>query len=628
MKLRARSIRGKLLLSFLVFLVITIGIVGLGFWLNARKDSIQAISLLLAQTNSEIQRAKRLESDFLKDDVINPDYYQTEQSVYLQERAIILTKINQKLKALEENYEIKHTAIATQIARLNQRFIHYETDFVQIQKQILKRGFKNFGLEGLMRENIHALEKAVNRYGLDLAKMLTIRRIEKDFILRKEWHYTTDIKKAIQSFRSDIETKVANPTLYPQLLRYLYKYDSLFMQVANLERTIGFTQKSGLRKTLDESAQSIEAIIQQLTQEITAKMHRLATQSYSTFITGIVVAIVILIVLIIYTTRTLGAPITTLSASIHRVIGHNFSREIAFERVHSRDEIGQLSHDFAFMLDKVQQSMEELRTQAEHIAQKQQAVQKSINYAQKIQTAILPEAEDFGLYFATYFVLYRPMHTVSGDFYWLAEVEDKVFLAVIDCTGHGVPGAFMSMIGNTLLNKILKEQHLLDPAFILAMLDMEVRLALRQDQEKNDDGMDVSLCMFEGLKSESGNVSITFSGAKGKLFYTQKGELCKIGSSRRSIGGKGKTKHEFEAYENFTVELSRGERIFLASDGYCDQPSPTRKKFGAKNFVDLLQTNIHLSLEAQSLLLSQTLDSHLGAMEEQRDDITVVGVEL
>jgi serine phosphatase RsbU (regulator of sigma subunit) len=626
--MKIRSIRAKLLISCLIFLTITIGIVVLSLWLNSRKDSIQTISLLLAQTNLEIQRAKRVESDFLKDDVISPEYYGTGKSTYLEERAKILKKVNKNLKLLRSHYEIHKTSIAQNIDRLTRLFQHYEHDFQQILALALKRGFKNFGKEGEMRESIHILESNVEKYRLDLAKMLTIRRIEKDFILRKEWHYTEDIKKAIRIFQDDINSKVKDQKQNQYLSTLLQNYDTLFSQVATLERTIGFTQKMGLRKELDDSSLQIEAIIQKLNQEISNKTNTLATQSYGTFISGISVALVILVLFTIYTTRTLGAPISNLSESIHTVIGHNFSKEIDFELIKSRDEIGQLSRDFAYMLGRVQQNMEELRTQAENIARKQQALMESINYAKKIQSAILPESEDFEQYFASHFVMYIPMHTVSGDFYWLAEIDQKVFIAVIDCTGHGVPGAIMSMIGNTLLNKILKEHHLLDPSFILAMLDLEVRLALRQDQEKNDDGMDIAFCMLEGLVSKQEMIKITFSGAKGKLIYTEKGEVKRLDGSRRSIGGKGKAKHELETFENFEIYLAQGERLYLSSDGYSDQPSISRKKFGVKNFIALLQENTHLSLNDQNTLLQKTLEDHVQNLSERRDDITVVGVEL
>ena len=129
------------------------------------------------------------------------------------------------------------------------------------------------------------------------------------------------------------------------------------------------------------------------------------------------------------------------------------------------------------------------------------------------------------------------MHTVSGDFYWMEVVDDEVFLAVVDCTGHGVPGAFMSMIGNTLLKEIINEKKVHDPSLILEVLDADLRMALRQDKSRLTDGMELSLCKIEGLMNRSQLFKVTFAGAKSSLFYTKNHQVEKLKGTRRGIGG-------------------------------------------------------------------------------------------
>lgn len=259
----------------------------------------------------------------------------------------------------------------------------------------------------------------------------------------------------------------------------------------------------------------------------------------------------------------------------------------------------------------------------EIIKSKNQAILSSIRYGETIQQAILPDEKVFARHFADHFILFMPQAMVSGDFYWCLRAHNKIFVAAVDCTGHGVPGAFMSMIGNALLHEIITLKSVIEPALILEELHKDVRDALHQDDEQNSDGMDVCLCVFDE-EWRDGRRKVVFAGAKRPLFIYKDDKLIEIKGSRKSIGGRQKDEKSFEQRELF---LEAGTILYLTTDGYVDQHNQHRTKFGTLRFKEFIDANAHRSLLVQRELLIEELIEHMG-QEEQRDDITIIGIKL
>lgn len=252
----------------------------------------------------------------------------------------------------------------------------------------------------------------------------------------------------------------------------------------------------------------------------------------------------------------------------------------------------------------------------------------SIRYGETIQQAVLPTNEKLAESFKDFFVLFKPKDMVSGDFYWHTKFEDKTFVAAVDCTGHGVPGAFMSMIGNTLLNEIVNQNKVCDPARVLELLHVGIRKALRQSKEAgraNDDGMDLSLCVL--YPSENGMRRVVFAGAKRPLWYLKPPytEMEEIKGDRKSIGGlQREGKREFTDKE---LLLPEDSLLYLYSDGYPDQNNPEKKKFGSRRLKEFLLEISALPLNRQKERLDAVLAEHQGEAE-QRDDITILAVKV
>jgi len=272
----------------------------------------------------------------------------------------------------------------------------------------------------------------------------------------------------------------------------------------------------------------------------------------------------------------------------------------------------------------------EIHKQKDFIEIQNEQITASINYAKNIQQAILPLSEDINKFFKS-FVIFKPKQVVSGDFYWFVHLpaiglfSEKVFFAAVDCTGHGVPGAFMSMIGSRLLSEIVLEQKILSPKDILETLDEKVKIALRQETTDNNDGMDMSICVME---KEDDKYHFTYSGAKSDLYYYSQDndDITIVSSERRSIGGTKQKRGNIQ-FTNKDFYLKNGDYIWLSTDGIIDQNNAERKRFGTPKFIELIKSAKDLSLSEQKELFELELAEHQGD-EEQRDDITVWGIKL
>ena len=251
----------------------------------------------------------------------------------------------------------------------------------------------------------------------------------------------------------------------------------------------------------------------------------------------------------------------------------------------------------------------------------------SVNYASSIQKAVLPLHKDIQKCFERAFIIYKPKDVVSGDFYWFNKIDtgDEQFsiLIVADCTGHGIPGAFMSLIGVRLLNGIIKQRNEYNPCKILDLLDERLIEALKQKDTQNNDGMDVAVCRFEGHDKDK--IKVTYSGAKLPIYYLKRSEgvIKKIKATRKSIGGpKGRMNNE--EFTNSEIILERRDLVYLATDGLRDQNNEKREKFSSQKMIELLQAHQDRTPAKQKQVLNTALRDWKGE-EPQRDDITVIG---
>jgi ligand-binding sensor domain-containing protein/serine phosphatase RsbU (regulator of sigma subunit) len=276
--------------------------------------------------------------------------------------------------------------------------------------------------------------------------------------------------------------------------------------------------------------------------------------------------------------------------------------------------------------EKVESINKEVIQQKTIIEHKNIEITDSIKYAKNIQEALLPNLSNINNLFDSSFVLYMPKDIVSGDFYWFAKNGDTRFIAAVDCTGHGVPGAFMSIVGNTLLNEIVNEKKITHPGDILLELHKGVKIALNQNAQEFErrDGMDITLCSFN---SNSGQIE--YAGANRPLWIYRKNKnygLEIIKASKFPIGGL--ELEENRVYENHTIAVDEGDCLYLFSDGYADQfGGPKGKKFMLTNLQKTLLGIVELPMQEQKQKLEMAF-TDWKQDTEQIDDVLVIGIRI
>jgi serine phosphatase RsbU (regulator of sigma subunit) len=267
----------------------------------------------------------------------------------------------------------------------------------------------------------------------------------------------------------------------------------------------------------------------------------------------------------------------------------------------------------------IEQQKHEVEHQKEIVEEKQKEIIDSITYAKRIQMAILATPESMHAQMPQSFLLYQPKDIVAGDFYFFERSGDRIFLAAADCTGHGVPGALVSVICANALTRCVREFRLTDPGQILDKTRELVVETFRKSGTNVQDGMDISLCCFN-----SGENIIRWAGANNPLWYTEAGEMKEIKANKQPIG-LTENPLPFTTHE---VRIAKNEQFFLFTDGYADQfGGPKGKKFKYTQLTQLLLSNKDLEAQKQKEILQSELSKWRGPLE-QVDDICVIGVRM
>ncbi|MEQ9441615.1 MAG: tetratricopeptide repeat protein [Cyclobacteriaceae bacterium] len=271
---------------------------------------------------------------------------------------------------------------------------------------------------------------------------------------------------------------------------------------------------------------------------------------------------------------------------------------------------------------KIEKQRDEITEKSLLLEENSRDIKDSIEYARRIQLSLLPEKDKLKHLFPDSFVFHRPKDIVSGDFYWAYETKDVILIAVLDCTGHGVPGAFMTVLANSVLDQVVQESKVASPNNMLSLMDTRIREALRQseDEDTNTDGLDMAMCMINRHTLE-----VCYSGAQIPLHFTHQGELCKLEPSRYFIGG-GRVKDKY--FTNQCKQLQRGDMLYLTSDGFQDQfGGPKDKKFMRSRFRELLESIQDLPTAMQYQKIKETFLRWQGD-QIQTDDVLLVGIRL
>ncbi len=350
-------------------------------------------------------------------------------------------------------------------------------------------------------------------------------------------------------------------------------------------------------------------------------------------IIGCAIIVLLLLVVSYFVSRSFSKPLAILSQDAIEVAKGNFDVQID---IHRKDEIGVLATSFRKMqhsirklideLKDINQNLEnkvaertaELNFQKELIEVKNREVVDSINYAKRLQHAILPDFEEMYAALGDSFLLYKPKDIVSGDFYWMFEDGDILLTATVDCTGHGVPGAMVSVVGANSLDRCVREFKLRKPSEILEKLSDLVELTFATEQYEVRDGMDISLVSYNRKTRE-----LQYCGAHNPLWIipADVDEIRETKADKQPIG-----KYEYrKPFTNHTFQLNTGDSIYLFSDGYADQfGGPLGKKFKYNTLKKLLLDSCREPMMVQHTILDENFENWRG-MLEQNDDVCMIG---
>ncbi|PCH92975.1 MAG: hypothetical protein COB85_07640 [Bacteroidetes bacterium] len=293
----------------------------------------------------------------------------------------------------------------------------------------------------------------------------------------------------------------------------------------------------------------------------------------------------------------------------------------AFDRIRTAS----LKKEKKVLEDKVQERTAELAIKNEELAEINEDITASIRYAKRIQEAILPPISIITKHYPESFVYYEPKDIVSGDFYWMDQIGDKLMVAAVDCTGHGVPGAFMSIIGNNLLSDYVNKQKMTTPSKILDSLSKGVYDTLRQSEEEQDavkDAMDLAFCSIDTKTNK-----LQFAAAYNPLYLVRNGEILETKADRKAIGEPAE-EATLASYTNHEMDLQKGDTIYIFSDGYVDQFGGKKgKKFMGRRFRQMILDINSMSMKEQEEFMADRLTKWKGE-RDQVDDVLVIGIKI
>ncbi len=675
------GIKAKLFASFITLCIFSLFFTLVIIWLNDKRTKISNQLMALDEVHLLSMQEYKIQQEFLINKTTNVSFYRTGKSLTLEQQKSIHTKMINRLKMMEQSIESKQLFEPNFINQLSKEQQLYQDIFGKVVIEIKNKGYKDYGLEGTMRNYAHELMKLKQ---LDQVKILMLRRHEKDFIIRKEVIYISQFKNVIQKLKKEVK---ASSNLTPEKKVYIDSivngYSDAFANLVNSDWVLnGKIPGSGLVLQLSKMHDVIVDRIN--TQKKKAVIAEIDLEK--NLLVAATVMICLIIVLSFFFSYKLASelskPISNLNLYIKRFVSSKFTIIPLIQVRKTKDEIAELGENFSkmaeeitsyiqFFEEKVRERTSEINKQHNEIvrqklkidtqytqlmiktdamemqqkllSEKNKNITDSLRYAERIQKSIMPSKENFKALFSESFVYFEPLEIVSGDFYYVHKKNNKVFFAVADCTGHGVPGAFVSIIGIHALQRALNEFNLEQPAEILNQVNKLVEQDLSNyGNTIINDGMDIAFCC---LNYE--NNTLEYAGANIPLWIisdTAEEEFesnLYVEALVKNSSNETKALREIKAnnqpigyiqkripFTNYTLDVKKGDMIYIFSDGFADQfGGPLGKKFKYKRLKSMLLEINSLTLDKQKIFIKDALKSWQGEYD-QVDDICVIGISV
>jgi serine phosphatase RsbU (regulator of sigma subunit) len=673
--------KAKLFASFITLCIFSLFFTLVIIWLNDKRTKISKQLKALDEVHILSMQKHEIQQEFVINKTTNPSFYRTGKSLILIQQNSINVQIINRLNVMKKSSESKQLFEPNFINQLVKDHQIYQDLFNKIVAEIKVKGYKDYGVEGKMRNYAHELMKLKE---LDQVKVLMLRRHEKDFIIRKEVIYIGQFKSVIQKLKKEIKT--SNRLTIEQQIYVDSIVNGYSIAFGNLVKSdwalSGKTPGSGLVSQLSKKH---DGIVNQINnQKRKAAIAEADLEKNLVLVAAIMICLIfILSFFFSYKLASeLSKPISNLNLYIKRFVSSKFTVIPLINSGKTKDEIGELSDNFSkmaeeitsyiqFFEEKVKERTAEINKQHNEIlrqnskidkqysqlmlktgamemqqkllSEKNKNIMDSLRYAERIQKSIMPSKEKFEEILNESFIYFQPLEIVSGDFYYVYKKGNKAFFAVADCTGHGVPGAFVSIIGIHALHRALNEFKLEEPAQILNKVNELVEQDLSNyGNTIINDGMDIAFCCID-----YDNNLLEYSGANIPLWLisdivedeyesnlnietiiiNQMNEtkiLKEIKANNQPIGFIQKR----IPFTNYSINIKKGDMIYIFSDGFADQfGGPLGKKFKYKRLKSMLLEINSFPLDKQKKLIRDSLKSWQGD-QDQVDDICVVGIRV
>lgn len=670
MKKHFRSLKSQLFVIFSAFVLLSL--LAAGFTANyyREKEQIEQVSQEFVELETLLLKAFKEQENFFNFETVNEPFFIHGRSPFIREYKHHHVKIQQKLRKLTDSPLLSDESTKS-IHQIKGSIQTFDSLFSEIIVAIKHRGFKNQGLEGEMRNLVHQLEKA---NFLTIEEVLSLRRHEKDFILRQDSIYIQKHKKLVKNSLNRLRQTPQNMSLKNEI-ELLEDYATLFQELAQYEQYIGIKSNSGLKNALNKEVFAIQELFEKSKKQAYAYQEGLGKQLQLSLLTFWTAFIIIGLLLCYHLANRLSKRITSLSRHINYFVNTNFTARMKMPLQKKEDEVGLLWNNVLKMeteiidylelfKEKVNEKTLKIELQKEKLQKQKQLLQHKnaeseqqnkdllagIKYAWRIQQALLPNEATFQKQIEKGFVFFLPKDIVSGDIYFTKRTKTKKgkesIFSVIDCTGHGVPGAFMSVLATQAIDDAITHKKCKEPADILQQANNYIYAALkyynnRFDESETKDGMDLAIGKL--------------NRKEGKLYYATANRPIYLVRSKN----KSKPNIELEKYrcleghnemlyellpQKFTlgtlntlnsklirgevIDVYDGDMIYLSTDGYADQFGGKKgKKFMTKKLKELLIKIQSLPEENQQQILDENFSEWKGKCE-QVDDVCLMGVRV
>lgn len=605
---------GILLFSVLV----TVGVLRV----NDIKYEFYAQRIRLQTLHSEILKTVRLGRDFLLYENSNTRFFKSNTSPYLEQylksRRDNLIDMKEMHDSAGLDYDLKN-----QMSLMVQEIETYNSLFDSVVWVLKERGFRDYGQEGLMRHAIHNVEKYGNRINEIL--LLTIRRHEKDFLLRNDTSYITQVTVSCEKLSAEIK-KSGRLTRAEKdgILKELERYQKAFLELARLDAKMGFKTGTGLSAKLQTCFIDIEKRVFIITEASLLAEQAVVRKTIGIFVAIFMSQIIFGLLLGFIIATAITKPLMKLSWHINGITANRFKDLLPFEISTNISEVADLSNNFNLMIEEIQKNFKEIFSKNEQLELLYSEITDNIRTAYLIQQSILPSSDIIKTLFPDSFVFYQPKDMVSGDIYWFGLNGGYPMVAAIDCTGHGVAGASMAFIAYTVINGLVQTEEYVEPGVILDRLNNYIINILKQDTLDSvaKVGMDVSICCYRPDRND-----VTFAGAQQNMYHIRQGALTMFIANKQSIGVPRKS--GIKQYITQTLPVESGDVLYLFSDGYPDMIGGPEgnQKFKTPRFKELLLNIWATDLLKQEIIIEQTAKNWLDT-QEQLDDFMVIGIRL